>query len=358
MLEAARRADISRLVQTSTSEVYGTPLALPIPETAPLNAQSPYAASKVGADQLALSYQLSFGLPGRDRTGRSIRSGREQVSGRIPTMINEALVDEFVLGSTAPTRDFLFVEDTFAGCCAARPTDRRAGDRPRHRGGNLDRGRCRPDPRRARAVQEADQVHRQNGCGRAHSEVQRLQADIGKAAEPPRLGRRRSRSSTAFRRTIEWLGDSLAVYKPSNIQRVARLVAGGDRTPEGQDAPADEGRSSGRPRLPGSGGSNTKSSEQPEVALLEQGDRPVVILLAADVEPEAVEGERSDRDLVRQEPLDEIREIEIAVLGDEVEDLRLQHIDAHADREVELRFLGEVDDCATSPGRVSVVSTP
>src|SRR5205814_8472458 len=59
-LEAARRAGIERLVQVSTSEVYGTPVEVPIAETAALNAQSPYAASKIGADQLAVSYHDSF----------------------------------------------------------------------------------------------------------------------------------------------------------------------------------------------------------------------------------------------------------------------------------------------------------
>src|SRR4029078_100134 len=63
VLEAARAAGVRRLIQTSTSEVYGTPTELPIRETHPLNAQSPYAATKVAADQLALSYQRSFGTP-------------------------------------------------------------------------------------------------------------------------------------------------------------------------------------------------------------------------------------------------------------------------------------------------------
>jgi dTDP-glucose 4,6-dehydratase/UDP-glucose 4-epimerase len=62
-LEAARRAGVARFIQTSTSEVYGTPSELPIRETHPLQAQSPYAASKVGADQLALAFQHSHGLP-------------------------------------------------------------------------------------------------------------------------------------------------------------------------------------------------------------------------------------------------------------------------------------------------------
>src|SRR5204862_661000 len=63
VLEACRRAGVTRLVHTSTSEVYGTPESLPIRETHPLRAQSPYAATKVAADQLAISYHLSFGVP-------------------------------------------------------------------------------------------------------------------------------------------------------------------------------------------------------------------------------------------------------------------------------------------------------
>jgi UDP-glucose 4-epimerase len=121
VLEASRRAGVARLVHTSTSEVYGTPATLPIRETHPLQAQSPYAATKVGADQLALSYHLSFGTPVVTLRPFNTYGPRQSVRAVLPTILVQ-LIDghrEIELGRLDPRRDLTFVEDTVDGFCRA-----------------------------------------------------------------------------------------------------------------------------------------------------------------------------------------------------------------------------------------------
>jgi len=120
VLEAARRYGIARVVHTSTSEVYGTALWTPIDEEHPLQGQSPYSASKIGADKLAESYHRSFGT--RVMTLRPFNTFGPRQSARafIPTIVAQALGrDEIRLGSLAPERDMTFVSDTVAGFLAA-----------------------------------------------------------------------------------------------------------------------------------------------------------------------------------------------------------------------------------------------
>lgn len=118
VLEAARGTG-ARLIVTSSSEVYGTALETPITESHRLHAQSPYAASKTAGDQLAMSYHLSFGLPVTIcRPFNTYGPGQSQRA-VIPTIINQALKSTSIeLGSTEPTRDLLFVEDTVRGFAA------------------------------------------------------------------------------------------------------------------------------------------------------------------------------------------------------------------------------------------------
>ena len=116
VLQAARREEVESLVHTSTSEVYGTARTVPIDEEHPLHPQSPYAATKVGADQLALSFQRSFGLPVVIARPFNTFGPRQSARAVIPTIITQALTGEVVkLGSTSPTRDFVYVEDTVQG---------------------------------------------------------------------------------------------------------------------------------------------------------------------------------------------------------------------------------------------------
>jgi NAD dependent epimerase/dehydratase len=120
VLEASRRFGIERFVHTSTSEVYGTAQQVPITEAHPLHPQSPYAATKVGADQLALSFQRAFGLPVTVVRPFNTYGPRQSARAVIPTVIIQALVGETIqLGATSTTRDFVFVADTASGMIAA-----------------------------------------------------------------------------------------------------------------------------------------------------------------------------------------------------------------------------------------------
>ena len=120
VLEAARRFSISRVVHTSTSEVYGTAITVPIAETHPLQGQSPYSASKIAADKLAESYFRSFETPVVTVRPFNTYGPRQSARAFIPTIISQALVkDEIKLGSLTPERDMTFVTDTVAGFVAA-----------------------------------------------------------------------------------------------------------------------------------------------------------------------------------------------------------------------------------------------
>ena len=119
VLSAAMRHDVNRVVSISTSEVYGTPRGASITEDDPLNAQSPYAASKIGADQIALSYQRSFGLPVGVLRPFNTYGPRQSARAVIPTILAQGLAGlPLSLGSLHPVRDFLYVEDTVAGILA------------------------------------------------------------------------------------------------------------------------------------------------------------------------------------------------------------------------------------------------
>lgn len=120
VLEAARRFDVARVVHTSTSEVYGTALRVPIDETHPLQGQSPYSATKIAADKLAESYYRSFGTPVMTLRPFNTFGPRQSARAFIPTIIAQALTgSEIRLGSLTPERDMTFVSDTVAGFMAA-----------------------------------------------------------------------------------------------------------------------------------------------------------------------------------------------------------------------------------------------
>ncbi len=121
VLLACRDAGVTRIVHTSTSEVYGTAQFVPITEAHPLNAQSPYAATKIGADQLALSFATSFGLPVTVIRPFNTFGPRQSARAVIPALIGQLVAGatELRIGSTHPTRDFTFVDDTVSGFIAA-----------------------------------------------------------------------------------------------------------------------------------------------------------------------------------------------------------------------------------------------
>ena len=119
VLLAARHHDVARVAVVSTSEVYGTPESVPIRETHPLNAQSPYAATKVGADMLALAFHRSYGVPVGVLRPFNTYGPRQSRRAVIPTILAQALAgSELRLGSLDPSRDFVFVDDTVRGLLA------------------------------------------------------------------------------------------------------------------------------------------------------------------------------------------------------------------------------------------------
>lgn len=128
VLMAARREGVSRVVHTSTSEVYGTAQFVPMTERHPLNAQSPYAASKIGADQLALSMHCSFGLPVSIVRPFNTYGPRQSARAIIPAIVGQALAGDVLrLGALTPTRDFTYVTDTAAGFMAIAASEAAVG---------------------------------------------------------------------------------------------------------------------------------------------------------------------------------------------------------------------------------------
>ena len=116
VLEACRRHKPMRLVHTSSSEVYGNAQRVPIDETHPLEAQSPYAASKIAADKLVQSYFLSYDLPAVTLRPFNTYGPRQSDRAIIPTIITQALMrKQIYLGAMHPTRDLVYVSDTVEG---------------------------------------------------------------------------------------------------------------------------------------------------------------------------------------------------------------------------------------------------
>lgn len=120
MCQAARDAGIDRLVVTSTSEVYGTAQYVPIPETHPRQPQSPYSATKIGADAIALSFYNAFELPVVIARPFNTYGPRQSARAIIPTIISQIAsgMTTIKVGDLSPTRDFNFVEDTCRGFIA------------------------------------------------------------------------------------------------------------------------------------------------------------------------------------------------------------------------------------------------
>lgn len=121
VLQTARQLNVERIVHTSTSEVYGTACYVPIDEAHPLQGQSPYSASKIGADKLAEAFHLSFDLPVVTVRPFNAFGPRQSARAVIPTIITQALTQSTVrLGNLTPTRDMSYVADTVGGfVCAA-----------------------------------------------------------------------------------------------------------------------------------------------------------------------------------------------------------------------------------------------
>ncbi|MCP2257892.1 NAD dependent epimerase/dehydratase, LLPSF_EDH_00030 family [Streptoalloteichus tenebrarius] len=219
VLDAVREAGTPRLVHTSTSETYGTARTVPISEDHPVQAQSPYAASKVGADKLVESYHLSFGVPAVILRPFNTFGPRQSARAVIPTTISQlaAGVDELRLGSLRPTRDFLYVADTAAAFLAVgtAPADAvvgeqfNAGTGEEVSIGQLVEDIARLMGRQVQVVEDPERVRPKD------SEVMRLLCDASRLRE--RTGWRPEHTrDEGLLRTIEWFREpnNLRRYKP------------------------------------------------------------------------------------------------------------------------------------------------
>jgi dTDP-glucose 4,6-dehydratase len=201
VLDLARRAG-ARVVHTSTSETYGTAQYTPIDERHPTCAQSPYAASKAGADQLALSYYHAFALPVTVVRPFNTFGPRQSPRAVIPTIVTQALEGQAVrLGSLTPRRDLTFVADTVDGFVRAAEVERAVGETVGELAARIldlvgSGARVMEDPRRVRP----------DG-----SEVWRLVCDASKAATLLDW-RPRTSLDDGLRETIEWFRTRRGVY--------------------------------------------------------------------------------------------------------------------------------------------------
>jgi len=129
VMESARNFGVERVVHTSTSETYGTAIYTPIDEKHPLQAQSPYSASKIGADKISESYHLSFDLPVSIIRPFNSFGPRQSARAVIPTVISQALTqNEIRLGTLDPVRDLTYVKDTVQGFIKIAESEKAIGE--------------------------------------------------------------------------------------------------------------------------------------------------------------------------------------------------------------------------------------
>lgn len=213
VLNSAREYEVERVIQTSSSEVYGTALYSPIDEKHPLQAQSPYAASKIASDKLAESYYLSYGLPISILRPFNTYGPRQSARAVIPTIIMQALkFDEIKLGSLSPTRDFNYVDDTVNGFIKIAESPDTIGETINVGTGiDISIGDVANKiisiiGKKQRIISDEDRIRP------SASEVMKLIADSAKAKKL--MGWEPSVSlDEGLKKTINWLSDSLDRYK-------------------------------------------------------------------------------------------------------------------------------------------------
>jgi dTDP-glucose 4,6-dehydratase len=218
VLQSARELGIKRLIHTSTSEVYGTARFVPITEEHPLQGQSPYSASKIGADQLAYSFYSSFDLPVVIARPFNTYGPRQSARAVIPTVITQIAngAKQLKLGAIAPTRDFSYVQDTVDAFIATLKSDKGLGEAVNF-GSNFEI--CISDvaalitEKMNAKIDIASEVERLRPV---NSEVERLWADNSKAKElfgwSPKYGGRDG-LARGLQETIDWF------MHPENLQR-------------------------------------------------------------------------------------------------------------------------------------------
>lgn len=215
VLSAVREFEVPRMVHTSTSEVYGTARQVPIPESHPLQGQSPYSASKIGADKIAESFYLAFGTPVATIRPFNTYGPRQSARAVIPTIITQALsgASEIRLGSLHPTRDLTFVEDTVRGFLAVAGADACVGRVTNvGTGTEVSIGELAQRILRLTGREGTPIVTEEARVRPASSEVERLVCDNRLAAQL--TGWRPTVSlDDGLTRTIAWVGDHLHRYR-------------------------------------------------------------------------------------------------------------------------------------------------
>ncbi|HUP32550.1 MAG TPA: GDP-mannose 4,6-dehydratase [Gaiellaceae bacterium] len=219
VLRAARTAGVARVVHTSTSEVYGTAVRVPIAEDHPLQGQSPYSASKIGGDKMAEAFFQSYGLPVATIRPFNTYGPRQSARAIIPTIVTQALAgSEVRLGNLAPTRDLTFVADTvdafvrLADCPDAVGSVVNIGTGREISVGDLAELILRVIGRELPVVSEHERTRP------AGSEVERLCADASRARalmgwEPQWT------LEAGLGKTISWIGENLDRYRVGTYVR-------------------------------------------------------------------------------------------------------------------------------------------
>jgi dTDP-glucose 4,6-dehydratase len=214
ILQAARQFKVKRIIHTSTSEVYGTAQYVPIDENHPLQGQSPYAASKIGADKLAEAFHLSFELPVVTVRPFNTFGPRQSARAVIPTIITQCLNGKSVnLGNLHPTRDLSYVSDTVEGFLLAASANGAVGQTV-----ILGSGRETTIKELAEIIAEliGRSVDIQSEPGRIRpkdSEVERLLAD-NRLAQKLLKWKPSTSLEDGLKITIEWIRAHLEQYRP------------------------------------------------------------------------------------------------------------------------------------------------
>jgi len=213
VLTAARNEEVEKVVQTSTSEVYGTARYVPIDEEHPKQPQSPYSASKIAADAIALSFYYSFDLPVAIIRPFNAYGPRQSDRAIIPTIISQALTKkEILVGDLTPTRDFNFVSDTVEGFIKIAESRDSIGQEINVGSGmeisiaELIKKIISISGREVKVVQDEKRLRPER------SEVRRLCADNSKAKKLIRWEPRVS-LEVGLEKTVEWIRSHLGFYK-------------------------------------------------------------------------------------------------------------------------------------------------
>jgi NAD dependent epimerase/dehydratase len=219
VLTAAKENGIEKVVHTSTSEVYGTAKYVPINETHPLQGQSPYSASKIGADKIAESFCRSFDLPVAIMRPFNTFGPRQSARAVIPTIISQALTKEKVfLGSLHPTRDYTYVKDVVEGFIKVAESPKSVGEVINIGSnfeisiGDLANKISFLVGKNAQVITDPARIRPQD------SEVERLWCDNTKAKRL--LGWAPTISlDEGLKKTIGWISDNINLYKPELYNR-------------------------------------------------------------------------------------------------------------------------------------------